>query len=444
MKKHLINSAYGVADYVSYPLGMLLVAPIVLHRLGAAEYGLWMVATAVVSAGGIIASGFCDANIQRVARLRGTGRMDTTIQTVRSVLGINLVLGGVLCGLVWFSAPTAALRIAEARQLSVPECLISLRIAGALILVRSIESVAVSTQRAYERYRATVEISVAARLLTLASAAALALVGLRAVSLLAATGVFLVLGCALQYRRLQQLLGRCSLWPTFHPESTRALLRFGAFVWFQAIGGVIFAQFDRILLGVSMGAKIVAPYSLCVQFTQPVCGLAAAGLNFLFPYLSSRIGSISAVEFRRAVLKAFLCNFAVTAVCSVALLLAGDRIIRLWAGATVAQSAAPILPLILLGSALTGLSVTGIYALQSLEQFRTVSFIGLGSRVAMLPVMIYLLRHMGLYGLAISRMCLGSIALLVYVPLVRRLWAPAADTALPSTFPLALQEEPKL
>lgn len=444
MKKHLTNAAYGVADYASYPVGMLLVAPVILHRLGAAEYGLWMVATAIVSAGGIVASGFCDANIQRVARLRGTGCVDTTVQTVRSILGINLVLGLALCGFVWFVAPAAASRLVAGHQLSMAECLISLRIAGTLILVRAVESVAVSTQRAYERYRATVEISVAARLLTLTCAAALALAGLRAVSLLVATGVFLILGCALQYHRLWQLLGRPSFWPTFHPESTRALLKFGAFVWFQALGGVIFAQFDRILLGVTMGAKIVAPYALCVQFTQPVCGLAASGLNFVFPYLSSRMGSISSAELRRVVLKAFLCNVAAISLTSAPLLFMGDRMIRLWAGANVAEKAAPILPLILLGSALTGLSVTGIYALQSLEQFRTVSMIGLGSRVAMLPVMMYLLRHMGLYGLAISRLCLGAIALLVYVPLVRRLWTTTADSPSPSTFPLALQEEPKL
>jgi O-antigen/teichoic acid export membrane protein len=443
MRKHLTNAAYGVVDYIAYPFGMLLVAPIVLHRLGAAEYGLWMIATAVVSVGGIVASGFCDANIQRVARLRGDGRSEATADTVRSILGINLVLGLTLGVLVWLAAPSAALRIAAARQLPLQECVVSLRIASALILVRAVESVAVSTQRAYERYRATVEISAVSRLLTLACAAVLALSGLRAVSILIATGVFLLLASGLQFRKLGQLLEGYSLWPTFHPEATRALLKYGAFVWLQALGGVIFAQFDRILLGVSLGAESVAPYSLCVQFTQPVCGLAGSGLNFLFPYLSGRIGSISNADLRKTLLKAALCNFAIVAACSAVLLIAGDRIIRIWAGAAVARSAAPILPLILLGSAFTGLSVTGIYALQALGLFRTTSFIGLGSRVAMLPVMIYMLHHMGLYGLAISRACLGSVALLVYLPLVRRLAAGAPNTASPMAFPFALREESK-
>ena len=89
MKKHLTNAGYGVLDYISYPVGMLLVAPIVVHKLGAAEYGLWMIATALISAGGIVASGFCDASIQRVAYLRGIENVERIPDAVRSMLGIN-------------------------------------------------------------------------------------------------------------------------------------------------------------------------------------------------------------------------------------------------------------------------------------------------------------------------------------------------------------------
>ncbi len=105
MRKHLVNGTYGAIDYVTYPLGILLVAPIVMRRLGAPGYGLWMIATAVVSAGGIIASGFCDANIQRVAWLRGAGNKLAMAHTVRSMPGINLLLGCMLAIAVWIAAP---------------------------------------------------------------------------------------------------------------------------------------------------------------------------------------------------------------------------------------------------------------------------------------------------------------------------------------------------
>ena len=418
MKKHLANAAFGVLDYASYPVAMLLVAPIVLHRLGASEYGLWMITTAVISAGGIIASGFCDANIQRVAHLRGAGKPELIPYTVRSMLGINLVLGALLAAGAWIAAPYAASRVAVAHHTSITECLIALRVASVLVLLRSVETVGVSTHRAFERYQGTVRISVAVRLATLAAAAVLALFGYGTIGILSATAAFLALGTYLQFLGLRRYLGAVPLLPRFQIAETGILLRLGFFVWLQAVGAVVFGQFDRILLGVSLGALAVAPYALCVQFAQPIFGLTASGLHFLFPYLSGRASSISAAVLNRTLLMAFSCNLLLVAVMSGALLLAGPRLISLWAGPAVAKGANTILAPIVLGSALMGLGVTGTYAMQALGRFRIVALISLASRTAMLLLMIQLLRQWGIQGLAISRFCYGFLALLVYLPLV--------------------------
>ncbi len=446
MKKHLANAAYGVLDYSSYPVGMLLVAPIVLRKLGASEYGLWMIATAVISAGGIIASGFCDANIQRVAHMRGIGKSDLIPFTVRSMMGINLVLGLMLAAAAWIAAPYAAPHVAVSGQTSRLECLISLRIASVLVLVRAVETVSVSTQRAFELYRGTVRISTAVRLLTLAFASVLALLGHGTISILVATAVCMASGTYLQFRQLRRFLGEVSLWPLFRSSETRVLLGLGIFVWLQAVGAVVFGQFDRILLGVSLGALAVAPYSLCVQFAQPIYGLTASGLNFLFPYLSGRASSISSAVLKRTLLKAFCCNLFLVACGAGTLLLLGNRLVRLWAGAAVAQSASRILVPIVLGTSLMGLSVTGTYAMQALGQFRTVALISLASRAAMLLLMIMLLHHMGLRGLALSRLCYGAIALLVYLPLLGRVNIGKQESSCVSPLPVAynVQEEARL
>ena len=446
MRKHLTNAVSGVLDYASYPVGMLLVAPIVLHRVGASEYGLWMISTALISAGGIIASGFGDASIQRVAFLRGTGDIESILRTFRSMMGINLVLGLILAACAWTTAPYAAPRIAVAHQTSAGECLISLRIASVLILLRSIETVAVSTHRAFEQYRGTVLISTATRFLTLASASILALLGHGTIGFLLATAVFLTLGTFMQFRQLRGLLGTVPMWPLFQSTETRILLGLGVFVWLQAVGAVIFGQFDRIFLGVSLGALAVAPYSLCVQFAQPIFGLTASGLNFLFPYLSGRAGSISGHDLRKTILKAFACNLLLVACGTGILLLVENRLIQLWAGSVVAERASRILMPITLSSALMGLSVTGTYAMQALGLFRTVAFISLASRTAMLLLMIQLLRHMGIQGLALSRLCYGSVALLVYVPLIAQLNSRKRGSSSVPSLPITYraQEEVKL
>lgn len=421
MRRHLWNAAYGVLDYVSYPLGMLLVAPIVLHKLGAAEYGLWTIATAVVSAGGIIASGFSDANIQKVARLRGTGETGSMLPVVRSMLGINLVLGTTLAGAVLAFTPIAARRITATHPAQLHECIVALWIASALILVRTIESVCVSTQRAFERYRENVQVNTAVRLVTLGTAAILALCGQSIVSILIATAVFLAGGTCLQLHYARRLLGGAFLWPRFQPEETRSLLGIGVFTWIQAVGGVIFSQFDRLLLGVSLGAAAVAPYSLCVQFSQPVFGLTASGLQFLFPYLSVRVDTVPREALRRMLAKAFLCNLLMVSCGAGILLLFGGRLLHLWAGPKVAAAAMGILPRILLGAALMGLSVTGSYAMAAFGLFRTIAVLSLSTRGGMLLVMMYLVHRQGVEGLATARICYGACALLLYVPLLRHL-----------------------
>lgn len=77
MKRHIGNSIYGLLDYAAYPVGMLLIAPIVLRTLGIASYGIWTIAMAVANVGAIVASGFGDAIIRQVAHGARTGPRTT-------------------------------------------------------------------------------------------------------------------------------------------------------------------------------------------------------------------------------------------------------------------------------------------------------------------------------------------------------------------------------
>jgi O-antigen/teichoic acid export membrane protein len=124
---------------------------------------------------------------------------------------------------------------------------------------------------------------------------------------------------------------------------------------------------------------------------------------------------------RKAVLVAFTCNLLVVAVATATLILFGQRILLSWAGAEIAQSSASIFPIIVWSSAFLGLNVTGTYALLALGRVRTLTWINLSAGAAMLLLMVCMLPRLGTYGLALARLCYGSITLLLYLPLVREL-----------------------
>jgi O-antigen/teichoic acid export membrane protein len=432
MKAHLSNALYGVVDYAAFPAAMLLAAPVILRHLGSARYGVWVVATAAVSTGGIIASGFGDANIQYVASARGQGNADAFGHAVRSMIGINLLLG-TLCALIsWMISPLLARHIVSSNMQLQWGCLWSLRIASLLMLVRAIESVCISTQRAFERYGAAVRISIVGRMLTQAAAVVLALRGYGVVSIMAFTAIFTILSTVAQLTRLRSHLGTTSLFPAFDRSVTSALLGFGTFTWLQAVASVIFSQVDRLVLGVSLGASVVTAYALCVQIAQPIYGIASSGLHFFFPYLSGRQASVPATQLRSAVLTAFCCNLLFVFASTAAVLLFGREVLRLWVGETIARNASDLLAPIAWSFALLGLNVTAYYSLLAFGRVRTVTFVSLGGGAAMLLLMVWLLPMMGARGAALARLACGAATLLLYIPVFRilhgRLTAPVGVT----------------
>jgi len=419
MRNHLSNAAYGVLDYAAYPVGMLLAAPVLLKHLGVAQYGVWVVAAAAVSTGSIIASGFGDANIQYVATARSHGDTETLLNAVRSMMGINIALGSALALLTWVLAPLVCRHVVPSDGNLQTACLWSLRIAGVLMLVRTIESVCISTQRAFERYGAAVRISIAARMLALAAAVALTLLGLGVTGIMVATGALMLLGTAAQLVRLKHHLGATSLLPRFDRRATAALWSFGAFSWIQAVSGVVFSQADRLILGISLGAASVTAYALCVQMAQPIYGVASAALHFLFPYLAARHAVASPAVLKKAIFTAFAVNLLLVSAGTAAVLLFGSRLLHAWVGEAVAQSASTVLTPIVWSFALLGASVTGYYAMLAFGRVRAVTWINLGGGAAMLLMMAWLLPRTGIHGVAMARLAYGPIALLMYVPLLR-------------------------
>jgi O-antigen/teichoic acid export membrane protein len=245
-------------------------------------------------------------------------------------------------------------------------------------------------------------------------------------ALMTAAAIVSLFGTVVQFVRIQNLLEKTALHPQFDREVLYALTSFGLFSWLQAVAGVLFSQVDRLVLGVSMGAVAVAAYALCSQVTQPIYGVAASGLHFLFPLLASRRTVVETAELRKIVGMATLANVVFVAMLSAGMMLAGPWMLRLLAGGAVARSAESLLDVMICGSALLGLNVTATYSLLALGRVRTVTWLNIGGGVLML-VAIALLVRKGPQGVAIARLCYGAITLFLYVPLAQVLRAGASN-----------------
>jgi O-antigen/teichoic acid export membrane protein len=420
MKHHLTNAVYGTLDYLAHPLGMLAVAPIALRALGIDRYGIWMVATAAISTGAIAASGFGDANIRMVATQEATGNRDAVVTAVRTTLGIHIALGVVIALVGCMSAPWLTDRVVTGHPELRADCLWSLRLASLLMLLRAIETVCVSTQRAFARYGTAMVVSLAARIASLAAACILPQFVCSVSILVLTTAILTCAGVWIQFRHLHRLLGVKRLRPQLDSATTLTLLGFGVFTWIQALTGLLFGQVDRLIAGAAFGAAAVSSYVFCAQLSQPIYGVAAAGFHFLLPDLARKKAGGSAA-IRRSVTLAFAANLLFVALSLLGLLLFGNAILRVWGGSAIAKSGAGLLPLIASSAALSALGVTGTYTMLALGHVRVVTLLNVTGGLAMLGSSWWLLTRFGLEGMGYARLLYGPFALMVYVPLLAML-----------------------
>jgi O-antigen/teichoic acid export membrane protein len=429
-RRTLRNGLYAIAEYMSQPLGMLLAAPYLLRHLGASQFGVWVLASAAVYSGNIVSSGFGDAAVKYVAMYRGRNDAAGITRIVRGMISINLVLSSLFAATLWFLAPYAVAHIAHIESNLQIACLQSFRIGSLLLVIRSIDSVFVSTLRAYEQYSPAVRISVCSRIAILVAAIVLVASGFGVVEIMLATLAVSTISAIAQGFAVRAVAGRILLLPSFHRETLALIADFGCFSWLQAVSAAAFGQADRLVIGVFLGAPAVAVYALCAQAAQTIHGIVAAGFHAIFPHLSSRLESEPLSKLRHIVWIAFKTNLALALLLGLPAIVFSHPILTLWMGPDFARQAWPILSILSGAFALFALNVTAHYAMLAIGQVRLVTVLNLLAGAAMFLLMLFLTPKFGAIGTASARLVCGPITCLLYLRLykmTRRAPAPVVE-----------------
>jgi O-antigen/teichoic acid export membrane protein len=427
MTKHLSNAMYGAFDYAAYPIIMLAATPTLLHHLGVGTFGLWLIANAAISTGTLVASGFGDAVIQRVAILRSGGSSNLIGKVVANMLAINLLLSGVLSTLLFLLIPFFTGRITRHDPALEISCLWSLRVGAGLIVLKAIESVFIAVQKAFECYAVAVKLSVLTRLSVVGMSVALALSGYDLPKIMVGTALVTSAGVIAQWNAVRRL-GVGKVVPRFDRAICVDLASFGIFSWLQGISGIFFSQADRLLLALTLGASAVSYYGVCVQMAQPIHGLTAAGLHFVFPYLAAQHSSGKMAATRLTILRVLAVNVACATLSCIALSFFGNSILERWMGATFAAQSSAMIPLLALGFGMLSLNITAHYALLAMGQVRLVTAFNIAGGIVMLIAIVLLVPHRGVDGAALARLAYGPVTCLLYIPLFRMLASRGQST----------------
>jgi O-antigen/teichoic acid export membrane protein len=421
------NALYSIGEYIAQPLSMLVAAPFLVHKLGLQLYGIWMLVSSVLGSMGILSTGFGDATVKYVSAYRGQNNPAGVEHTIRATLTINVLLGGMFGLLVWFSAPYSVDHLFKIEAAFHKPCIEALRISAIILAVRSVESVFVSTLRAFERYGPPVTLNVFLRAMVVVSAVVLAAIGYGVVAIMGATLLWSVLVVALQAISARRVVGSLNLFPTFERAALGEVFSFGCFSWLQALAAVVFSYADRFLVAAMLGTAPVAIYVLCVQAAQPIHGLAAAGFNFVFPHISSRRGAGEIHGPRRVFLLSLLTSLALSLTLASPLIILAKPLLRLWMGERIADEGHLVLTLLAVAYALMAVNVVPHYALLAFGQVRLISALNLSSGILLTLLLTFLVPALGLTGAALGRIAYSLLLAIPYLVASYQAFQPRAD-----------------
>jgi O-antigen/teichoic acid export membrane protein len=414
---HISNATYGIADYISLPALMLCSAPFLLHHLGVEQYAIWVLASATVTSGFLLSAGFGDAALKYISTYRGNHDHAGTERIIRTLLGINLVLGITVATLLALFIPPLVAHlpnVSASLQISYQH---ALEIGCVLLVVKVVESVFICAQRAFERYDIAARFTIATRIVTIGAAVIIAALGRGTVAIMLSTLLVALISVVLQAFTVWRHLAIHSLLPSLHPASMKELFSFGAFSWLQGLVGLFTGQADRFLVGYLLGTHALAYYSICVQAAMPIHGIAAAGLQVLFPYLASRLRVLSNTALRQKFAAAFAANIALVAILAFPVIFGSRYILSYWLDPNFAAHASLTLSITACGFALLGLNVTGFYMLMAMGRIKLLVFVNTVGAAVMLVAITLLAPRFGIAGAAAGRLLFGPIVCIIYIPL---------------------------
>jgi len=226
--------------------------------------------------------------------------------------------------------------------------------------------------------------------------------------------------------------------PQFDLRQVRNIWRFAAGMSGITLVSLILAQVDKLVVSKVLPLKMFGYYSLAWAVAGGLLVISGAVFNVVFPRLSAQVAAGDESGIRRSYhLGSQLMAVTILPAAAILSLFSFD-ILRLWTRSNeTALNAAPVLSVLVIGSALNALLFLP-YALQLAYGWTRLSlFWGLISMTILVPAMLPMTRHFGIVGAATVWAALNILSMFVVVPVMHRrllpgeAWGYFCDVGLP-------------
>ena len=354
-RNSLINLAGALA-----PLLLLLVSvPLYLGTVGDARYGVLVIVSVLLGYFGTFDLGLGRATANQIAKMDGDRAADRAMVLWTALL-LNLAFAGAAAVVFLFAADLLIGTVFKLPSGLRSETLAALPWMAAAVPLATTSSVLRGALEGRERF-------VAANALGILGIALFQLVPLAIAYMRGPNLTWLIAGATIA-TLVTTLVSFVACWEhvrlatsvRFDRGRARMLLRYGGWVTVTGAVGPLLTVLDRLVIAATLGARAVTQYTVPFALVARIELLPSSVARALFPRFSALPGDEAAVLGRRALLG--LAAVATPAVVLVLVLV--EPFLAAWVGPALAETAAPVAAILLLGLWLNGLAYIPFALLQ--------------------------------------------------------------------------------
>ena len=440
--RHLLRStASNVAGQLVVLGVWFALTPFMVHQLGAANYGLWVLVASLVAYGNLLDLGVGGAVTKYVAELRARGRADEASDLIATALAIYCVVALLL---VLASAPFALIfpslfNIAPDQESNARWVVF---LTGLALAVKLPTTTAYAVLRGLQRFDLNNLISVAATLVQAAATIAVLLlgggvVGLAAMviplTLLTQIPMLMVIrhvapdlrfGLRGAQRRLVRIVASFS---------TSLLVINGA--------STVKTETDQVVIAAALPLATVAPYSLAQRISQLPTTLTYQFVRVLFPLAAELHGARDRTRLRALYVGSTRLTLALFVPIAVGLMVLANPFLTAWVGERFAGDAD--VAVILIAAGLFDVPMwPAASMLMGTNAHRPLALFAGASALLNLGISVALVGNIGVTGVALGTLIATGLEAVVVVPFaMRRYGVPIrtmlSEALLPGLLPAA-------
>lgn len=398
----------------------LLTIPLLIRALGVEEYGLWMLASAVVGIVALAEAGLPIATTVFVSRDLANGDAAGLSHTLSVTFGAMLALATAAGVVLIAFGPVIAGAMPNLQAAQRDALGAALRIGGVVIWARLLQQVLIGVEQAYNRFGPMNVLNTLQVALTTLGLVGVAWLGGRTVAMMAWSAAAAIVVLGLHAGLGWRLLRGAQVGWAWSRAKFREVAGFSALTWATNLGGVMFSQVDRVIVGALLGPAGLGAYAAITSIAAQVNTFSALSVQPVLPRISAAIAreETGSLSLRRTLKKAFATNFAVVLVVGVTLIAAAPLIVALSLSEGSSPEAVTATRLAVAIYMVYSLNAVGYYVLFAAKAVAVSLAVNLASGMLALTLIAVLAASFGLIGAIAGNV--GYALSLLFVPLALR------------------------